>query len=524
VKPSHSFDYAVKNLVSLLFLFACPLLLTGQSNKKTNNPPPPPQKNTPAPQTQQQRQQTQQHSGTQPSGQIHPPGRTSANNKVGGSAAKSAGPNGTASGAPGGAASNAKPPATFNPPAGGKVVTTQTGHTLAQDKNGKVTAVFTKSGTEAHFAPTGKISTIRTSSGTTITQGATTARKIESVRQTPSGTSYRVVTTSAHGGYAERSFSRDGREYVRRTSVYENRTYVTVYRSYYYGGVRYHYYVPAYYYAPVYYGWVYNPWPAPIYYTWGWGPWYGPYGYYFAPYPVYPSAAFWLTDYLIAENLRAAYEAQAPANATTSTEAGQPAAHNGTVTLSPEVKQMIAEEVKAQLAAEQAAAQTSASPTSVPHQPASEEPPPALDPKVKMFIVTTRLDVTSTGQTCTLNPGDVLLRTETTPAEDNTVAVNVVSSQKNSCGVDSSPRVQVVDLQEMHNHFREQLDSGLKTLADNQGKNGIPTGPAAGSRSNREGSAAPDLSVKADLQKQQEEADQAEKEVQQASSSPTGRS
>ena len=29
----------------------------------------------------------------------------------------------------------------------------------------------------------------------------------------------------------------------------------------------------------------------------------------FAPYPVYPYASLWLTDYLIAENLRLAYEA-----------------------------------------------------------------------------------------------------------------------------------------------------------------------------------------------------------------------
>jgi hypothetical protein len=350
---------------------------------------------------------------------------------------------------------------------------------------------------------------------------------IESVRQTPSGTSYRVVSTGTRGGYVERNFSRDGHEYVRRTYVYQNRTYVTVYRTYYYGNRPYYYYVPAYYYAPVYYGWAYNPWPAHVYYTWGWGPWYDPYGYYFVPYPVYPSAAFWLTDYLIAENLRAAYEAQASANAAANAETSQPEARSGSVTLSPEVKQMIAEEVKAQLAAEQAAAQTStASPASAPQQPTtnSEQAPPALDPNLRVFIVTTRFDVNAGDQACSLSPGDVLMRTENTPDSANTVGVNVVSSQKSDCRMGSSPRVQVVDLQEMHNHFREQLDSGLKTLADNQGKNGIPSGPAASGRSNREGAAAPDLSVTADLQKQQEEADQAEKEVQQAAASSTGRS
>jgi len=443
---------------------------------------------------------------------------------------------GNTGGGTGAAVTSAKPPATFKHPEGGKFVTTPAGHTVAQDKNGKVTGVFTKNGTEAHFTPAGKISNIRTTAATTtgtttttITHASNGTRRIESVRQAPSGASYRVVSTGTRGGYVERNFSRDGHEYVRRTYVYQNRTYVTVYRTYYYGGRPYYYYVPAYYYTPVYYGWAYNPWAAPVYYTWGWygDPWYRPYGYYFAPYPVYPSAAFWLTDYLIAENLRAAYDAQASANAAANEEASQPEARSGGVTLSPEVKQMIAEEVKAQLAAEQAAAQTpSASPTSVPQQPTpnSELAPPALDPNLRVFIVTTRLDVNSGDQACSLSPGDVLMRTENTPDNGNTVGVNVVSSQKSDCRMGSSPRVQVADLQEMHNHFREQLDSGLKTLADNQGKNGIPSGPTAGGRSNREGAAAPDLSVGADLQKQQDEADQAEKEVLQASASSTGRS
>jgi len=425
---------------------------------------------------------------------------------------------------------NVRPPATFTPPAGGKVIRTPAGHTLTQDRNGKVTGVFTKSGTEAHFhfTPTGRVSTIRTSNGTTITHGTNGVRRVESVRQTPSGTSYRVVSTGARGGYVERNFSRDGHEYVRRTYVHEDRTSVTVYRTYYYRGRPYYHYVPAYYYAPVYYGWAYNPWPAPVYYTWGWGAWYGRYGYYFSPYPAYPSAAFWLTDYLISENLRAAYEAQASPNASANADTNQAEATSGTVTLTPEVKQMIAEEVKAQLAAEQAAAQTStASPTSsAPQQPATnnEQAPPALDPSLRVFIVTTRLDVNSGDQACSLSSGDVLMRTENSPDGENTVGVNVVSSQKSDCQMGSSARVQVADLQEMHNHFREQLDSGLKTLADNQGKNGIPSGPAAGGNLNREGAAVADLSVTADLKKQQDEADQAEKEVQQASASPTGRS
>jgi hypothetical protein len=359
----------------------------------------------------------------------------------------------------------------------------------------------------------------------------------------------RVVSTGPNRGFVEHRFERGGHEYMRRTYIYEGRTYVAVYRTYYYGGVAYYHYVPAYYYAPVYYGWAYDPWPAPVYYAWGWDvePWYAPYGYYFAPYPVYPSASFWLTDYVLAENMQAAYEAQAAAkvaeadadaaaananaaaaNADAAAAAAQRGSQSGAVALTPEVKAMIAEEVKAQLAAEQAAAAQNGTaigaPTSTPAQPAGnpEQLPPALDPNLRVFIVTTSLDVAADGRPCSLSAGDVLKRLDNSPDSNNTVGVMVLSSKKSDCSTDSSPRVQVADLQDMHNRFREQLDNGLKTLADNQGKKGIPSGPAAGGHKNLDGTAVPDLTAAKVLQEQKQEADQTEKEVRQASSSTGG--
>jgi len=186
---------------------------------------------------------------------------------------------------------------------------------------------------------------------------------------------------------------------------------------------------------------------------------------------------------------------------------------------------MIAEEVKAQLAAEQAEATqgstSSAAPTAVPQQssPGTDQIPPALDPGLRVFIVATNLEVTADGQTCSLTAGDVLMRTEKTPDNNNTVGVSIISSKKSDCTIGTAPRVPVADLQEMHNHFREQMDTGLKTLAENQGKNGIPSGPALNPRQNPDGKAAEDLTATADLQKQQQDAEQAEKEVQQASAS-----
>lgn len=74
--------------------------------------------------------------------------------------------------------------------------------------------------------------------------------------------------------------------------------------------------------------------------------------------------------------------------------------------------------------------------------------------------------------------------------------------------------VAVQDLQEMHNHFSEQIDAGLKTLADNQGKNGLPRAPDTRTSS---GEVPPPNAddVQADLQKQEAEADQTERSVKQ---------
>jgi len=94
--------------------------------------------------------------------------------------------------------------------------------------------------------------------------------------------------------------------------------------------------------------------------------------------------------------------------------------------------------------------------------------------------------------------------------------VTVVSSQKSDCHMGSLPRLQVTDLQEMHNRFREKLDVGLKTLADNQDKGGIPSGPTVDRFSNPNGTAEAELSARAEIESQHTEADQAEQEVQQA--------
>jgi hypothetical protein len=319
----------------------------------------------------------------------------------------------------------------------------------------------------------------------------------------------RVVVTGRNYGHLERNYARG---YRLRTYYEHGRYRAVVYRPYYWHGRPYYGYAPYYYYRPAYYGWAYNPWAAPVYYRWGWAgdPWYPYYGYYFAPAPFYPGANLWLTDYILAENLRMAYEAQA--------EGGAPPARRlaagGEVQLTPEVKQMIAQEVQQQLAAEKAAAAASTSPAGSA-TPTADEMPAALDPGHTVFVVASNLDVAvPDGDECELTPGDVITRIDDTPGDDDKVQVRVTSSKEGDCARGSKPVVAVADLQDMDNRFREQLDLGLKQLAANQGKNGLPAAPDTSTSAAADvPTPEPDKDVYTQMQGLQKEADDAEQDV-----------
>jgi hypothetical protein len=400
--------------------------------------------------------------------------------------------------------------------------------------------VSLKGGGTASIRPNGQIRSINRN-GMHIDHGLNGTRRIESTHN-----GAHIVTTGRGRGYVQRPYvTRGGHAYVSRTVVVNHVAYSRVYRTSYYGGRAYYGYSPAYYYGPAYYGWAYNPWPAPVYYGWGWGgaPWYGYYGGYFAPYPTYPSAAFWLTDYLLAASLQAAYQAQVAAKAAAADNAGNagdggssgvqqgdansggdaPASNSGAVTLTPEVKAAIAEEVKAQLAAEQAQAKQPAAASGGGQQGGqtgsaqggsqTDEVPAALDPARRTFVVSSDLAVTGDGQECQLSEGDVITRITDTPDGDNKVNVSVSSSKKTDCAPGKQVAVGVDDLQEMHNHFQEQLDNGMKELATKQGKDGLPKAPDTSTVPSDVPPPPPDTTAEKTLNEQQANADQVESQV-----------
>jgi hypothetical protein len=328
----------------------------------------------------------------------------------------------------------------------------------------------------------------------------------------------RVVSERGRPGFAQHPYSYHGRDFARRSYFYHGRAYERFYHGYYYRGVYVNVYAPAYYYGPAYYGWVYNPWAYPVAYGWGWGPypWYGFYGFYFAPYPVYPSAAFWLTDYMISEDLALSYAARQEAEADA---AGDPPA-GATTVLTPEVKAMIADEVKTQIALENAESQQNAQHQDI--DPASSGIARLLsDGKPHVFVAGDNLDVVDTaGQECVLSDGDAL-QMQTAPAADATQAGLVVLSSKGGpeCKISDTVTVSLDDLQEMQNHMRETIDKGLQELQSKQGKGGLPAEPAsaAGQQTTQADYAAaappPDAKAAGEIQQVAQQGDQAEQSV-----------
>jgi len=356
----------------------------------------------------------------------------------------------------------------------------------------------------------------------------------------------RVVNTGRSGGYVQRSYiTRSGHSYYSRT-YYDHGHYRTaVYRGYYWHGHAYYGWHPGFWYHPGFYAWGYHPWGFHVFWgvgAWGWGgaPWYGFYGGWFAPYPYYAGPAYWLTDYLIAEELQSAYAARAEDNADAEAsyyegaDAPAAAAAPSTVTLTPEVKEAIAEEVKAQLAAQeaqaaqdgssggQAAAPTANSPNPANNPANNEEVPPALNPARRTFVVDSNLTVAANGQECGLTAGDVLTRLTDTPDANNMVNASVSASKKSECAAGDTVAVKVDDLQEMQNHFAEQLNNGLAELAKKQGTGGIPKAPDTSTTVSDIPAPAPDTTAEKTLQDQQQAADQAESQVKQEAAASGG--
>jgi hypothetical protein len=318
----------------------------------------------------------------------------------------------------------------------------------------------------------------------------------------------RVYVGRGGRGYVQRPYMYHGHEYARRSYYRDGHYYNHYYGRYYYHGMYMNPYFPSYYYGAAFYGWAYNPWVNPIAYGWGWGgnPWYGYYGAYFTPYPVYAAPSLWLTDYLIANSLQAAYQANAAAMA-------NPAP------LTPDVKQLIADEVKQQVALENHEA---TNPNAEPDAASSSIQRMLTDGKPHVFVAGSDLDVTDAGgNECALSEGDAIqLRGPVAPDAQAANLAVLASKGGKECPRGDVVSVALQDLQDMQNHMRETIDAGLQELQKKQGQGGLPAAPAAAAAPPKESQMAaiappppPESEVAAEINQQSQAADQAEKEA-----------
>jgi len=280
-----------------------------------------------------------------------------------------------------------------------------------------------------------------------------------------------VVARGAGHGYVERPFTAGGHRYVQRTYVVNNAVYVRAYRPFLYNGVMLNFYAPFNYYPVGFYGWAMGPW-AMMDYTWAsmGDPWYGYYGPYFRPWGVYSRPSFWLTDYLIASTLQAAFQARAEYLG--GDQRGE--AVEGSAPMSPEVKEAIDGEVREELAEAQAEAQAPDAP------PSNDQMPPSFSgPGQHLFVAGNRLEVENpaTGGTCVIGEGDAIQTTGGLPRDGSPANVLVRASMGSDCPVGSTVTVPLPDLVEMHNNMRQTLERGMETLRSEQGTGNLPTLP-----------------------------------------------
>lgn len=346
------------------------------------------------------------------------------------------------------------------------------GRVIHMDPRGQVTTVDVRGGGQVHYAPNGRPDRVVTRTGAVVINRPGGARQI--VVDRPGRVE--VVTNARGQGYIQRPFVVRGHEYYQRTYYVHDRAYVNVYRPYYYGGVYYPVYMPVRYYRPAFYGWAFSPWGRPISYSWGWddSPWYDYYGPYFSPYPVYRSPLFWLTDFLISATLESGYE-QRMADREAAREARYDQQYDRQQAMTPEIKQMVADEVQRQLAQERADGQNAGG--SIQDAPRDTLPGIFNDGASHALVVHNPINASDGGQGCVLTEGDVIGFEGNLTHGVEFASVRVLASKGQDCPRDSTVGVSLQDILEMQNNLRETIDRGLGQLQSNSGRNGLPSLP-----------------------------------------------
>jgi len=312
-----------------------------------------------------------------------------------------------------------------------------------------------------------------------------------------------TVERTIRPGFVSRTFVGGG--HVLYTRVYQDHVWHQFGRAFAYQA-----FVPAVRFPAVYYGWALAAWPRPVSYAWGWQvqPWYPAYGVLFTPYPVYASPDLWMTDYILAQSMQAAYQAQTPAPPQPSTQwtpAPAPAPDASVATpdaqpgdtstapqpdaappalqsidappvpaapppaITPQIKAQLNTQIKVQLEEQQAAQATPAMLT-------TQSGPAALRANHVFFQVVQPLDVPTAHGHCSLSANDYIKRTGGMSSDDWMIPVVVELSRPADCPEGLGTRIGLNDLNAMENEQEAQVLEAMQAASKSMGPNGPPAG------------------------------------------------
>jgi hypothetical protein len=114
--------------------------------------------------------------------------------------------------------------------------------------------------------------------------------------------------------------------------------------------------------------------------------------------------------------------------------------------MTKKVKDAVSDEIKRELAESQKATDPSDGST-------SNLSTLLADGQPHVFVVSTGLTVTSTGQDCGITEGDVLALNAPPAADASTADLRVLASKQADCPKGNVVSAELTDLQEMHNHL-----------------------------------------------------------------------
>jgi hypothetical protein len=214
-----------------------------------------------------------------------------------------------------------------------------------------------------------------------------------------------------------------------------------------------------------------------------------------------------MTDYIIAQNMRAAYQAQrpaappveplppgapaepvpdaniaapasppdnvqSPATPTDVPPAAQPSAAPPAApppAITPQIKARLNEQIKVQLQEQQAAEATPATLT-------SQSAPPALRPNHVFFAVVQPLSVPTAHGHCSLGANDYIKRTGGMSSDDWMIPVEVELSRPSDCPEGLQTHIGLNDLNAMENEQEAQVLEAMRAASKGIGPNGPPSG------------------------------------------------